>query len=116
VIDPGAALRERIDGRFDAMIGQGWLDEVRALSAVVPDDAPAWKASGYGALREVVAGRTGMDEAKERILIETRQYAKRQRTWFRHQLPGDLTTRLDPAAPDADNIADRWLAGVGAAR
>ncbi len=108
VVDPGPALRERIEHRLDAMLGAGWLDEVRRLRAV-PDDAPAWRASGYRALRDVVDGTVSLEEARERILIETRQYAKRQRTWFRHQLPEDATTRLDPARDDAGAVVERWM-------
>jgi tRNA dimethylallyltransferase len=111
VVDPGPVLQERIAGRLDAMLKAGWLDEVRRLRTV-PDDAPAWKASGYRTLRDVVDGTTSLDEAKERILIETRQYAKRQRTWFRHQLPAELTTRINPDAPDADAQADAWLSSL----
>ena len=93
------------------MLGAGWLDEVRALRSV-PDEAPAWKSSGYRALRDVVDGLLSIEEARERILIETRQYAKRQRTWFRHQLPEAQTTRLDPTLPDAMEQAQAWLAGL----
>jgi tRNA dimethylallyltransferase len=107
VVDPGSSLHARIEHRLDSMIAAGWLDEVRGLRTV-PDDAPAWKASGYRALRDVVDGLVSLEEARKRILIETRQYAKRQRTWFRHQLPGEATTRLDPAQSDADAIIERW--------
>ena len=110
VVDPGPGLRDRIEHRLDAMLQAGWLDEVRRLR-MVPDDAPAWKASGYRALRDVVDGLVSLDEAKERILIETRQYAKRQRTWFRHQLAADRTTRLNPTQPDADAVVERWMSG-----
>jgi tRNA dimethylallyltransferase len=107
VVDPGPSLHARIERRLDAMLAAGWLDEVRRLRTV-PDDAPAWKASGYRALRDVVDGVVSLDEARERILIETRQYAKRQRTWFRNQLPEDATTRLDPERGDADSVVEQW--------
>lgn len=110
VIDPGPRLHERIAQRFDAMIEAGWLDEVRSLRAV-PDDAPAWKSSGYRTLRDVVDGALRLDEARERILIETRQYAKRQRTWFRHQLPADRTTRINPET-DEPGVIDAWFAAM----
>jgi tRNA dimethylallyltransferase len=110
VVDPGPSLHERIEHRLEAMIASGWLDEVQRLRTV-PDDAPAWKASGYRELRDVVDGIVGIDAARERILIETRQYAKRQRTWFRHQLPDDATTRLDPTQKDAEGIIERWYGG-----
>jgi tRNA dimethylallyltransferase len=107
VVDPGPALHQRIEHRLDSMLGAGWLDEVRSLGDLA-DDAPAWKATGYRTLRDVVRGDLSMDEARERILIETRQYAKRQRTWFRHQLPDDVTTRVNPDAPGADAAIASW--------
>lgn len=107
VVDPGPGLHARIEQRLDAMLGAGWLDEVRSLDAL-PDDAPAWKATGYRTLRDVVRGSTSLDEARESIVIETRQYAKRQRTWFRHQLPNEQTTRMSPEQPDAQAMVDAW--------
>lgn len=108
LVDPGAALAERIESRVRAMMAAGWVQEVRALAAGVPADAPAWKASGYGALRALVAGALSEEEAVQQVIIATRQYAKRQRTWFRHQLPPDRVTRLDPTAPDALARALAW--------
>jgi tRNA dimethylallyltransferase len=108
VVDPGPLLHARIERRLDAMLAGGWLDEVKRLRTV-PDDAPAWKASGYRTLRDVVDGLVSLDEARERILIETRQYAKRQRTWFRHQLPELATTRVNPAQDDVDQVVGQWI-------
>ena len=108
VVDPGPALADRIERRTDAMLAAGWVDEVRALAAAVPPAAAAWKASGYEALRRHVAGELTLDEARALIVIETRQYAKRQRTWFRHQLPAAAVCRVDPAAPDAEAVAEGW--------
>jgi tRNA dimethylallyltransferase len=108
VVDPGPSLHDRIERRLDAMLAGGWLEEVQRLRAI-PDDAPAWKASGYRALRDVVDGLVSLGEARERILIETRQYAKRQRTWFRHQLPADDATRVNPEEPGADEVIARWM-------
>ena len=108
LVDPGAALARRIEHRVDAMIDSGWLDEVRSLDASVAEDAPAWKASGYRAMQSVARGELDLSAARERIIIETRQYAKRQRTWFRHQLGDAPVTRLDPEEPDAEAIAQRW--------
>ena len=108
LVDPVNSLGARIERRIDAMIDSGWLDEVRALDAQVPEDAPAWKASGYRVMRSVTRGELDLSAARERIIIETRQYAKRQRTWFRHQLGDAPVTRLDPDDPDAEAIAQRW--------
>jgi tRNA dimethylallyltransferase len=112
VVDPGReVLRERIARRVDAMLAGGWADEVRRLLATVPPDAPAWNASGYGAVREWVEGRCTAAAARERVIVETRRYAKRQRTWLRHQLAADDVTVVDPTAPDARERAARWWAG-----
>lgn len=110
IVDPGDALAERLDRRRDGMLAAGWVEEVRALVATVPDDAPAWNACGYREIREVVQGRCGLDAALEAVRISTRQYAKRQRTWFRTQMDEvGPVTRLDPTAPDAMAVAERWF-------
>lgn len=103
VVDPGPMLREWIAFRVDAMLTAGWRHEVKRLDSYdwIPDDAPAWQASGYKVIREMVRGNLSEDEAREAVVIATRQYAKRQRTWFRHQLPPELTMRVDPRSADA---------------
>ena len=111
VVDPGPSLGARIEQRVEAMFRAGWADEVRALSTWVTDGAPAWKASGYEWVREMVAGRADPERARERIVIETRQYAKRQRTWFRHQLPLERTTRVSPLDPEFTRVAEQWWEG-----
>lgn len=119
VVDPGPALAERIGARIDAMLNDGWPDEVERLMRNVPPDAPAWKASGYDTVRRLARGEINRAQAHEAILIETRQYAKRQRTWFRHQLPPDSVLRVDPLARDWEEVVERWTTGIvhgGAAR
>lgn len=111
VVDPGPVLAERIAARTHAMVAAGWVEEVRALMARVPADAIAWKASGYDAVRRHVRGELTLAEARELVVIETRQYAKRQRTWFRHQLPPSAVVRVDPDDPEADAIAAAWWRG-----
>jgi tRNA dimethylallyltransferase len=108
VVDPEGVLSSRIEQRVDQMLEGGWIDEVERLMTRVPTDAPAWKASGYMAIREHVEGKTGLSTTRERIIIETRQYAKRQRTWFRHQLPADSVTKLNPLDSRAGAIAREW--------
>ena len=109
VVDPGPPLRDVIAERTRRMFAAGWADEVRALMRHVPESAPAWNASGYGALRDMVQGRISIDDAEERVIIETRQYAKRQRTWFRHQLADGSVTRLDPQhATFASDLRGWW--------
>lgn len=114
VVDPGSVLGDRIAARTDAMLDAGWPDEVRRLMQTVPADAPAWKATGYDAVRRSVTGEWSREQAREAIVIATRQYAKRQRTWFRHQLPADRVTPLDPTAPDWRDAALHWWMGRGA--
>jgi tRNA dimethylallyltransferase len=88
VIEPErAALVRRIDARFERMLEEGALEEVRELAALGLDPAlPAMKAIGVRELAALLAGRLTEAEALERAKIATRQYAKRQSTWFRHQL------------------------------
>lgn len=87
IVDPGPDLRNHIKTRIDQMLTDGWLAEVARLMESVPRDAIAWKASGYRVMRGHLEGDYSLDYARERAIIDTRQYAKRQRTWFRHQLP-----------------------------
>jgi len=108
VVDPGASLRSRIETRVDDMLAAGWVDEVRGLMQEIPEDAPAWKASGYGVIREHLLGRVDLSSARQRIIIETRQYAKRQRTWFRHQLPPAAVTFVNPEDSDSATAAREW--------
>jgi len=108
LVDPGDGLASRIEQRVDEMLDDGWLDEVRRLLKAVPADAPAWKASGYSAVREHVEGKADLSTTRERIIIETRQYAKRQRTWFRHQLPATAVTTLNPVDSRAIAVAREW--------
>ncbi len=115
VVDPREVLHERIERRLDAMLATGWLDEVRGLTARVPADAPAWNACGYETLRAHLDGEGTLDEARRAILVSTRQYAKRQRTWFRHQLDDEAVTQLDPRDAGAIEAAQRWWHGRGSA-
>jgi tRNA dimethylallyltransferase len=108
LVDPGAGLARRVAARVEQMIERGWLEEVRLLDSRLSDDAPAWKSSGYRVMRSVARGELELSEARERIIIETRQYAKRQRTWFRHQLGDAPVTRVDPDSPDCQAAVQRW--------
>ena len=82
------ALLRRIDARFDAMMAAGALEEVRALAARHLDPTlPAMKAHGVPWLIRHLAGAIALAEAVEGAKRDTRQYTKRQATWFRNQLP-----------------------------
>lgn len=113
LVDPGAALAVRIENRLELMFNGGWVEEVRGLNARVPDAAPAWKAAGYRVLRDYVRGAIDRANALDSVLIETRQYAKRQRTWFRHQLDQHLVTRVDPQEPGSRTVVEGWWRGMG---
>ena len=108
VVDPGTALGTRIEARVERMLEAGWADEVRELMRTVAPDAPAWKASGYMVMRSHVEGALDLSSATQRVIIETRQYAKRQRTWFRNQLPPAAVTHVNPDDPHALTIAREW--------
>ena len=108
VVDPGDVLGSRIEARVDRMLGAGWADEVRELMRTVSPDAPAWKASGYVVMRSHLEGALDLSSATQRVIIETRQYAKRQRTWFRNQLPAAAVTHVNPDDPHALTIAREW--------
>jgi tRNA dimethylallyltransferase len=81
-------LYARIDARFDTMLTAGALDEVAALASRKLDPLlPAMKAHGVPALIRHLAGEITLKEAAVIGRADTRHYAKRQFTWFRHQLP-----------------------------
>jgi tRNA dimethylallyltransferase len=81
-------LYGRIDARFDVMLTKGALEEVEALAARGLDPLlPAMKAHGVPALIRYLRGEISRDEAATIGKADTRHYAKRQFTWFRHQLP-----------------------------
>ena len=95
------ALVARIDRRFDAMMAAGAMEEARAMGRLDLDPAlPAMKAIGVPELLAASAGDISLDEAILRAKTASRQYAKRQATWFRnqfgpewHRLAGDAATR-----------------------
>jgi tRNA dimethylallyltransferase len=81
--------RARIDARFLAMVRDGALDEVRALGARALDPLlPIMRAHGVPALLAYLRGELSREEAIAIGQADTRRYAKRQLTWFRHQMPG----------------------------
>ena len=104
------ALYARIDARFDAMVSLGALEEVKALAARGLDPAlPAMRAHGVPWLMRTLAGEMALPEAIERSKADTRHYAKRQFTWFRHQAEG--WSWVPPG--DARDVALAALAGGG---
>jgi tRNA dimethylallyltransferase len=84
---PRDVLRERIARRFGSMLEQGAVEEVEAFLARKLDPSlPAMKAIGVREIGDWIAGRSTREEMIERAVTATRQYAKRQRTWFRGRM------------------------------
>jgi len=96
LLPPREWLNERIDRRFTAMVEDGALDEVAMLinREDVPLDAPIRRAIGMPELAAAALGEIDLDDAIARASLATRQYAKRQYTWFRNQ-PPEGWTRTD---------------------
>ena len=101
-------LYRRIDARFDAMMAAGLLDEVRDLLARFPERSPGLKSVGYVELISHLRGECTLTEAVETAKRNTRQFARRQLTWFRHQLPAD-TVWMD-AADRREDLIERIVA------
>jgi tRNA dimethylallyltransferase len=109
LVDSGTSLNDRIRGRAKAMLNAGWESEAEKLATEIPHESPAWKATGYRTVCELVRGEITREAALELITIQTRQYAKRQRTWFRHQLRDATVHSVDAAAPDLPALAAAWF-------
>jgi tRNA dimethylallyltransferase len=102
---PRDELDRRIEARVTRMLEAGLVDEVRGLVASgYTEEDPGMSGTGY---REVIAylkGEVSLDESARMIRTATRQYARRQMTWFRHQLPPHAT-RIDATAPIEERVA-----------
>ncbi len=111
---PRPELRENIGNRTREMIGNGWLREVERLLALYSNienfPPPAKEAVGYHLLAEVISGIRSLEEATELIIIATRQFAKRQMTWFRANKRTDWLMETGQDAPKrwAAAINERW--------
>ena len=106
-------LRTRIEARFEAMIGAGALDEVDALARRGLDPAlPVMRAHGVPWLIRHLRNEIGLDEAVAGAKADTRRYARRQFTWFRHQMPGWIFTTPDEAPQMLRRTARRGRLGA----
>ncbi len=102
---PPARLAARIEVRARAMWDSGLLDEVRGLVRAGKSEAlRALRAIGYDEALAVLEGTLDPEAAVARMALRTRQLAKRQRTWFRHQLPAEAVV-FEPE--DAEPLAGR---------
>ncbi len=101
VLDPEpAVLAERIERRVDAMIVAGWRDEVEMLrTAGYHAGHKAMQSLGYREMSSWIEGREDAISTRAAIITATRRYARRQRTYFRHQFPGAQVHAI--TTPDA---------------
>jgi tRNA dimethylallyltransferase len=96
---PRDEMDRRIDERVAGMVERGLVDEVRRLLAAGhPLDAPGLTGTGYREIAAHLRGEVTLEDAVEEIRHNTRRYARRQLTWFRHQLP-ESAVRVDATAP-----------------
>ncbi len=82
-LDCSIDLRDRIFQRTEQMIADGLVAEVEYLYHKYGADLPLLNTLGYHEIKQFLIGEITLDEAKELIVLHTRQFAKRQRTWFR---------------------------------
>jgi len=100
-----AVLHQRIADRFDAMLAQGFLEEVQGLHQQYPDlspESPAMRCVGYRQALEFLDGKVDKTEFREKGIAATRQLAKRQLTWLRGM---DDTVEVDCLNPAMNEIA-----------
>jgi tRNA dimethylallyltransferase len=110
------ALYGRIHARTEAMLQAGWLDEVRRLvECGVPEDAKLFQFIGYRELRRHLCGEISIEEARAAIQQGTRQYAKRQMTWFRRELDVHWLDGFGDSA-ECQSAARAWISGQIASR
>ena len=104
---PRAVLHQRIEQRTAQLLSRGWIAEVRSVLAQgVPPDAPGLDGVGYKEIVQYLAGGITDAELPAAINVSTRRYAKRQETWFRHQLGAHPVLALD-ATDDPATLAKR---------
>ena len=103
---PRDRLYAWIDRRFEGMIAAGALEEAKAVLARtdIPNDAPMRKAHGLPELIQYLKGEISRDEAIRVGQLNTRHYAKRQTTWFRHQFSPDLVVEKDLSQQENFNL------------
>lgn len=115
---PKEVLDARIRQRVDAMLRGGLLAEVRRLrEAGYHEDDPGMSGVGYREILAHLRGDVSLEQASEEIARATRQYARRQRTWFRNQLP-ESAVRLDATEPTqqlVERIVTSWRTEEGVA-
>jgi len=105
IVPPRDRLYAAIDARFGRMVEEGGLDEVRRLVGLGLDPGlPAMKAVGVRELAAFLAGETTLEGAVESAQKASRNYAKRQFTWLRHQFDADLMIDAQYSESKKDEI------------
>lgn len=105
---PGPEHRLRIRARAEEALDAGWTREVAALQSAGHDEtSPAFSSIGYAAVADWMSERASREETLTGIVRDTWAYARRQRTWFRHQLPASAL-RLD-ARREVVELADEVI-------
>ncbi len=100
-------LYERIEARIDSQFKSGWVEEVRRLKKEgFGPDWPAFKTIGYPEVYRFLAGELSEPEMMQTIKQKTRNYAKRQLTWFQHQAP---VRWFDAESPDLTQQTARFF-------
>lgn len=108
-LDPGRELlNERIEGRVDAMLEAGWLDEVQQLIAAGYGETRAMGALGYKQLAANCRGELDLEDAVRQTKRDTRHFSRRQRNWFRSE--ADVHWYDTPKDVDLAWVKDYWMA------
>lgn len=111
---PRESLHARLAGRLDHMLREGWREEVENLATLgfAPTD-PGLRAIGYGALWDIRELPEVPLAVRERILSDTRAYARRQETWLRTRLKATFVEAQSSPEATADLLDAAWCAQVG---
>jgi tRNA dimethylallyltransferase len=109
-------MDRRIDERVSGMVDRGLVDEVRRLLAAGhTTESPGMSGTGYREIARHLAGEVELEEAMEEVRHNTRKYARRQLTWFRHQMP-ESAIRVDATEPveaQRDQVLVAWESAGG---
>ncbi|MBU6474352.1 MAG: tRNA (adenosine(37)-N6)-dimethylallyltransferase MiaA [Alphaproteobacteria bacterium] len=104
LLPPRETLYAACDGRFGKMLEAGALEEAKAFMEKETDGMALSKALGYPELKAHIAGQATREEATRLAQQSTRNYAKRQTTWFRHQIKADIVLESPDPAPFFNNL------------
>jgi tRNA dimethylallyltransferase len=103
---PLEALERNIIERSEQMLSGGWIEEVeRLLAGGLAEDAPGLQSLGYAEIVAHIRGKRTLEETLEAVILKTRQYAKRQRTWFKRRA---CRLRLNRFPVNIDMILKEW--------